>query len=175
MNIINKKDLAMTAGFLVVKATGQVLDLPHLAYEANEIGELRDLNEFVNTNRAKIEASASKPIEYRPARPAVPAFAQLEKPATPITDAEVEQAKAKALEFLDVRNVEDTNVHLARYTELAKWFDSDYVTDRDTPFAPNKFTVDILKLTAQEVIDTVVAFNEPEMIRLRNMLVFPRD
>lgn len=171
MKLISKKDIEFVEGFLVQSSTGDILSLPRLAYEVNEIAEVRDFNSFLEQNRSTIEASQAKTVEYHPPVKKPARFELLDEPATPLKDEEAARKTALANEFLATQQVKDVNQHLARYGALAAWFASDRVMV-DPAGAPSEFSANIFDLTENDVRAAVVAFNDVENMRLRSMVQF---
>lgn len=172
MRLIDKKDMSFKRGFLL-DADGYTIKLNRLAEEVNELTEMKELNDFINENRIDIELSADV-VVYKPTnRNQVPALRTNKTVRTPLLDKEIELAEAKALEFLNKQNVVDIDQHLARYRNLAQWFQNeDIIVADETPAPVVKFFSNILELTEQDVIETVEAWNDPEMVQLRNHVRF---
>lgn len=173
MRIIQKKDLGLIDGFLVDQQ-GNVITMPNLAAQANEVMELIELIAFVKKNKKDILASKpGKRVEFVPSSKVVPPVLKSGKIVkTPLNDAAEAEAKARALEFLDKKNVENIDEHLSRYFALAKWFNQDYIeyTDKDAGIA--KFVGDFLKLTEKDVVTAVEQYHDEEirdLIKLVNI------
>lgn len=164
-----KKSALRQIGTRLVDNDDEVVSLPQVADQANEVFEIMDLITFIEKNRKTIEASGSKPVVYTPEQADKPRFGPLPEIETPLRDAEVEKQKNLALEFLAHQNNEDVNQHLARYDALAAFIANDHVELTDGH--ASEFKGEVLDLTEDDVIDAVKAFHDPDMAKLRKKLV----
>jgi hypothetical protein len=170
MRLVEKKDLRFIDDMLVDNG-GEVLGMPALAAQANEIFEVMDLMNFLKENRAAIEATEGvEPLVYNMPRKEEPTFAKLEVPATPLRDEETERKAAIATEWLEAQRVKDVNDNLLRYNELARWFSKEYIELEDGQYPPSWFKGNILELTEDDVVQTVKDFHDPDLARLRDMI-----
>lgn len=167
MKLIKKSDLEYTAGYLTDARTGEVVDLSHLAREYNELMDVRELLEFVETHKTEI-LNAGQPVVFTPAASPEPAVIKSGRTvSTPAKDEAELKAKAIAEEWLLVQNVADIDRHLARYRNLAKWFDTEVVPHKSTDSLPTRFNGDIRDLTEADVVAIVARFHDPEIVKLR--------
>lgn len=169
--LIDKDNLEFRQGYLVDKRTDEALHLPDLAFQVNEIVELRDLNAFIDTNRTKIAASGEdNVVAYEVPVIKRASFAPVDLPAQPLHDEEAAKRKALALEFLDTEQAKGINGQLARYGAVAGFLADDYVVVHSGE--ASLFKADPFELTEDDVRDAVIAFRDPENAKLRGKLEF---
>lgn len=171
MKLINKKDLSLEHGYLLDKE-GNIINLPALADEFNELVEVANLMAFLEKNKKDILASVVKPVVYRAVKDEPVQITYGTEPATPHKDKAMAEATAIAEEFLDVQSFKDVNQHLARYSQLAAWFNEDYLVYNPEPNRGMsvKFDGDILSYGEADVIAVVRKMHDPEFVKLRNLV-----
>jgi patatin-like phospholipase/acyl hydrolase len=162
MKLIEKKDLQFVDGLVVAK-DGTVLNMGQLAYEANEIAEMAEVIDFVNTNKAAILASKTEKLSFTPSHKIEPTLATGTRPATPLLDAKKAEDEALSKEWLAHQESKNLDRHLERYSHLAAWFDTKHVLIEDNEAGVSVFKEDILKLTADQVRQVVADFNDPDI------------
>jgi len=169
MELVPKSSLKFYDGFLLVGQEVYVND--RLAREYNDIVKMADFICFLEQNADEIKAAA-QPVVYRPEIEKKPVITSGRTVETPLLDEQMKFEEQRALEFLAKRNAEDVDTMLARLTELAKWFDRDYVLHRTTDIVPVqfKFMDNILELTKEKVVEIVERYHDPEIKKLRNMV-----
>lgn len=168
MKLIDKNHLRFVDGYVVDK-DNEIINLSGLASEVNEIVEIRQLVNFLVANKAAI-LGAGDPVVYRPEEEKAPRLTSGIKVETPLLDAEVKAATARAEEWLSVQNQSDIDNHLARYKRLASFFAEDYILTTPLPIPPARFKDDVLEWSEEDVIEIVKSYHDPENVKLRGLV-----
>lgn len=167
MKLIKKSALQFVGGRLIT-SDGEVVSPARLVEEVNELAELRQLVDFIKANAAKIDSSR-EPVIFKVERPTAPAMTTSRVVATPLNDEAEAAAKARAEEFLDAQNVKDIDGHLARYSELAKFFAQDYIEVVGN-YSTTPMLIDPLLLTKEQVVELIEEYREPDVFRLSKLV-----
>jgi hypothetical protein len=173
MKLIQKSDLTQIDG-LLVGPDNDIVFLPKLVDEVNEITDLAELIDFAIENAAKIEASGSERVKFTPVRAEAPRIKTGEDAATPLNDEFTAAAQARAEEFLNAQQFSDVDAHLGRYSAIAKWLTTDYVTVRGDEYDCCPFKSDVFALTEEFVITTVKNYHDPKVRKLIGGVVIGR-
>jgi hypothetical protein len=174
MKLITKNDLDLVDGVLVEAETGEVVAFNKLADEFNELIEIDNFNKFLIEKKDEIIATKGKVdiVTYHAVEKKEPTLVsdKRSKLETPVLDAELKTAEARAEEFLNIQSCQDINHTLHRYVQLAAWFETDYVTFKPTEARPLRFNGDILSLTKEDVVAMVEKMHDPEIMNLKSLV-----
>jgi hypothetical protein len=171
VKLVLKKDLRVHDGWLV-DADNNVIPAAILADEVNSIHTLAAHVEFAKAHKEEIEKLAKgEKIEF--VRPEVSSPKPLTTGitvATPLKDAAKAEAEALANEWLAKQSVDDADEMLKKFKTLATWLELDYILldPTDEVWTSSKFLVDPLTITRGFVVDTVVAYCDPDVRKLVN-------
>jgi hypothetical protein len=168
MKLIDKKDILFMDGMLI-DPDNQVIWMPDLQDEINEIADLAELISFVGANDLEIKAAVDgKPIKFTPAKKEAPRIVTGKTVPTPLNDEFNEKAQARAEEWLSAQQFSDVDAHLGRYSSIAKFLAKDYVLVSGQEYSHAAFKIDPLGLTEAFVIATVQAYHDPAVRKLIN-------
>lgn len=174
MKLVNKVKLYMDdRGYLVNSQDDIVVNLPKLAQEANEIFGMIEIMDFVEANRSKLEVETERVKFTSALGNTKPVIGYTKEVATPVMDEAKKHDEAIAAEFIEVQSTKIIASQLARYTALAEWFAHDDILvndDRTERYAD--FLGDILELTEEDVVDVVERWNDRDLTKLRNRVVY---
>jgi hypothetical protein len=177
MKLIMKADLSMHDG-LILDKDNNVLCLPALVDEVNELVDLVELIAFVKKNEPAIQlaAQADKFVTFTPTESEKPVITSADTaPATPLTDEAKAAAEAIANEYLDVRKHDDVNADLKRYSSIASFLDKDYILiDEGDCYNVVRLKMDPLKLTEKFVVSTIKEYHDPAIRKLLAGVVIGR-
>lgn len=169
MKLINKTDLKFVAGYLV-DDEGTVHNPFDLVEQVNELADMAELIEFVQTNQVRIEESVGETVVFTPAKAKTYKLESGVEVETPLTDAYKADAEARALEFLKVQNVQVVDIHLERYQALAKFMAEDHIITRADGLGGPMFKMDPIPIDAQWVIDTVTVYRSADVQKLIKLI-----
>lgn len=171
MKMLDKNDIVFVNGHLV-DPDGNIVNLPSLADEFNEVVEMAEFIEFVDANESAI-LNQTEAVVYTPTkhneRPVIKSGKTM---ATPLMDADKAVKVALAEEFLGTQLFRDVDNHLARYRNLAIWFANDniiYGGDRASGHLA-KFNDDILEWDEGNIVATVERWYDADFTKLRNQV-----
>lgn len=138
MKLVSKADLTYKSGLLVTKE-GEVINNAPLVEQANRIFEMKKLNDFVESNRAEIEAS-SEPLVYHNAEKKVYFTAE-----TPFTDKQIEEGATIWDELQQTNNADISNELVEEFPDLLVFIMEEDVLVTGTPTS-DRFISDPLEI-----------------------------